>query len=482
MFTAPSPEAVIMDLSAVDVSPYIFREYDLRGRVPEELTPPVVYAIARGFGTLLVESDVKECVLGYDSRSSSREFAGVSAQALRDSGVDVVNVGMSLSPSLYFSQHHLGIAGGFMVTASHNPEGWNGFKLSQAPSTTLEPPDVKRLREIVDSRKFASGKGTYREEPTRHAYVDMLVGKAHLERPLRVAVDCGNGTAGYFCWDLLQRIGCRVFQLYCDVDPAFPHHFPNPSDLAARTRLKEVMTHPYVNAEIGLGYDGDGDRLGVLDERGENVWTDRVLILLVRQLLRQKPGAKVVFDVKCTRALSEEIEAGGGIPIMERTGHSYIKSRVRREQAALGGERSGHIFFAHEYYGYDDALFASLKLLEYLSGRDEPVSAVLESTPQYVTSPEIHAHCPDGEKYRVVDELVKEFQAEYGDRVITVNGARVEFDDGWGLVRASSNLPELVLIFEAKTEKRMKDIRRIFRKKMSRFPEVAEKWENDIGP
>jgi phosphomannomutase/phosphoglucomutase len=241
-----------------------------------------------------------------------------------------------------------------------------------------------------------------------------------------------------------------------------------------------MVTHPYIQADIGLGFDGDGDRIGVQDGQGRDVWSDVMLIFLARQMLAQKPGSQIVFDVKCTQALIEEIESNGGKPVMWKTGHSHIKAKLHELNAELAGERSGHIFFNEGYYGFDDALYAAVRLLEYLASQKQSFAELLETVPKYVTSPEIAAHCPDEVKYRVVEELVGEFKQEYGDKVIDINGARVVFDDGWGLVRASSNLPELVIIFEAKTEERVREIREIFRDKILAHPEVSQKWENDI--
>jgi phosphomannomutase/phosphoglucomutase len=367
-----------------------------------------------------------------------------------------------------------------MVTASHNPDNWSGMKMAHGLSMTLGPKEMRELFGIVVSGSTVKGNGNYESRDVRDAYIQRVTDGVTLARPLRVVVECGNGGAGLFAYEVLHRIGCLTFQLYCDPDTSYPNYFPNPSDLKARKRLKEMVTHPHIRADIGLGFDGDGDRIGVEDNLGNNVWSDTMLIFLVRSLLAKKPGSKIIFDVKCTQALIEEIEAGGGVPIMWKTGHSHIKAKLHETGAELAGERSGHIFYNEGYYGFDDALYTAVQLLEYLSRQDKSLSELLQTIPQYVNSPEIQAHCADGVKYRVVDELVEEFKAEYGDRVIDINGARVVFEDGWGLVRASSNLPELVIIFEAKSEERLLEIRELFRKKILAHPEVARDWANDI--
>ncbi|MCH8334138.1 phosphomannomutase/phosphoglucomutase [Candidatus Sumerlaeota bacterium] len=462
----------------------MFREYDIRGRLAEdELNLDSCERIIRGFAALLKKRGIKRSVVGFDNRKDSPAFADVTRRALSESGIEVLDIGLSLSPVVYFAQYHLESEGGVMVTASHNPDGWLGFKLAHGYSQTLGPKEIKELLAIIEKEDFVTGSGSVQRTDVRGAYLDDVVGRIKLNPeapPPRIVIDCANGGAGVFAYELFQRLGCMTFQLYCDPDVTYPNYFPNPSDIKARKRLAEMVTHPYIKADIGLAFDGDGDRLGVQDENGEIVWSDKVLLLLAKGLLEKKKGAKVVFDVKCTQALPEEIQRLGGTPIMWKTGHSHVKSKMRETGAELAGERSGHIFFSEGYYGFDDGLFAGAKLLEYLSYRDESFSSVIASLPSYCTSPEIKAHCADDVKYGVVDRLVKKLKGQYGDRVIDINGARVVFDDGWGLVRASSNLPELVLIFEAKTEERMGEIREIFRQALAEHPEVSTRWENDI--
>ncbi len=459
----------------------MFREYDLRGRVgDEELNVESVRQIAHAFGIFLKRRKIDTAVAGYDNRKTSLNFKNAAVTGLLSAGCNVLDIGLTLSPVLYFAQHHFQCPGGLMVTASHNPDDWSGMKLSDGLSRTLGPAQMKELYELVASREKTSGNGKYESRNVRPAYVERLTQGVKLERPLKVVMECGNGGAGLFAYEVLQKIGCLTFQLYCDPDTSYPHYFPNPSNLKARRRLREMVTHPYIQADIGLGFDGDGDRIGVQDEQGRDVWSDVVLIFLARQMLAHKPGSRIVFDVKCTQALIEEIEANGGKPVMWKTGHSHIKAKLHELDAELAGERSGHIFYNHGYYGFDDALYAAVRLLEYLALQKKSFSELLDTVPKYVTSPEIAAHCPDDVKYRVVEELVAEFKKESGDKVIDINGARVVVDDGWGLVRASSNLPELVIIFEAKTEQRVREIRELFRRKILAHPEVDSEWQNDI--
>ncbi|NOY09869.1 MAG: phosphomannomutase/phosphoglucomutase [Spirochaetes bacterium] len=459
----------------------MFREYDLRGRVNEkELSTESVFKIARAFGQLLQKRNIKDVVIGYDNRKTSFEFKNSAVTGLLSTGCNVIDIGLTLSPVLYYAQHFYSIKGGLMITASHNPDDWSGMKFSDGLSKTLGPEGIKELYRLVAEDNRGSKTGRYEQRNVRSAYIERITEGVHLDKPLKIVAECGNGGAGVFAYEVLQRIGAMTFQLYCDPDTRYPNYFPNPSSLKARKRLKEMVLHPYIEADIGMGFDGDGDRLGVQDNLGSNVWSDKVLLFLARDLLDKKPGSQIVFDVKCSQALIEDIRNRGGKPVMWKTGHSYIKAKLHELNAELGGERSGHIFFNEGYYGFDDALYASVKFLEYLSKQDKKLSELLLTIPQYTTSPEIQAHCSDDVKYKVVDAIVRDFKKDYGDRVIDINGARVAFGDGWGLVRASSNLPELVIIFEAKTEKKLLEIRDIFRKKINSYKEVDPVWENDI--
>ena len=459
----------------------MFREYDLRGRVAEgELTDDSVRLIANAFGRLLLARGNDRVVVGYDNRPASPGFKDAAVSGLLAVGLEVVDIGLTISPALYFSQYHLESPAGLMITASHNPSDWCGMKLAHGYSRTLGPAEMRELYRLAAAGESGAGNGRRRRADTRDAYLERVTAGTRLERPLRVAVDCGNGGAGVFAYEALQRLGCLTFQLYCDPDDSYPHYFPNPSDLKARARLRQIVTHPYIRADVGLAFDGDGDRIGVMDERGEDVWSDRVLILLARQVLQRRAGAAVVYDVKCTRGLEEEITARGGRPVMWKTGHSHIKAKLHETGAALAGERSGHIFYREGYYGFDDALYAGARLLEVLAASGETLSALVAGTPPYLTSPEIAAPCADDHKYRVVDALVADFKREFGARVNDINGARVDFGDGWGLVRASSNLPELVLIFEAGTEARLREIRSLFRARLAAYSEIDPAWRNDI--
>ena len=462
----------------------LFREYDVRGRVPEifpeatdELSDEGMRVLGQGFGTLARQRGLQRMVICHDLRHYSPRLRDHFAAGLVAAGIHVVDIGCGLSPTLYFAQIHLDSPAGVMITASHNPQGWSGLKMSLNYVQTLLKPDIDRLRAICDEGDFATGQGRIETTDVRAAYLDDMVGRVSMERPLKIVLDPGNGTAALFCVEAYERAGLEVVPLYCEPDADFPNHFPNPSELSARQAIRAKVKE--TGADLGFSFDGDGDRLGVQDHLGQDVNADRVLMMLARPVLERHPGAPVVFDVKCSQALAEDITAHGGRPIMWKTGHSYIKSKMVEVNAPIAGERSGHIFIRDGFHGYDDGLFAGLRLAEYVASANRPLADLLAEAPQYVTSPEIHIDCADEVKYEVVERVVAELKSEYGERVNDINGARVSFDDGWGLVRPSSNLPELVLVFEGRTVEAMGRIKEEFRERLSRYPEIGTTWHNE---
>jgi phosphomannomutase/phosphoglucomutase len=364
-----------------------------------------------------------------------------------------------------------------MLTASHNPQGWSGLKLATEFVQTLGPKDIARLRELCDDGPLAAGQGLVRKVDVTETYLRDLATRVAPKRSLKVVLDCGNGTAAFFAPQAFRRAGFEVVELFCEPDATFPNHFPNPSEQANRLAVRAKVLE--TGADLGLSFDGDGDRVGVEDERGQGVNADLVLMLLSRQVLARAPGASVVFDVKCSQALVEDVAAHGGVPVMWKTGHSHIKAKMKETGAPIAGERSGHIFIKEGFHGFDDGVFAGLRLAEFVANQGKPLSRLLAEAPHYVTSPEIHVDCADELKYQVVDRLVAEFRKESPERLNDINGARVSYDDGWGLVRASSNLPELVLVFEGKTREAMDRIKEEFRARLARHPEVGRTWHNE---
>jgi phosphomannomutase/phosphoglucomutase len=458
------------------INKYMFREYDIRGRESkDELNPITVSLIAKSYGTFLRKRGIKKAVLGHDNRKSSEDFYAASKGGLLSTGVDVIGIGMILTPMMSWAQYYFKTKGGVIISASHNPIGWNGLKLGYGYSNTLVGDEVQELYRNIVKENFEKGKGSFSEENIDDEYIDDLVTKARLHRKLKVLINTGNATSSFISPKLLRKFGCKVVEHNTNPDPSYPNYPPNPArvdmmeDTAAQTTKNKC--------DVGLGVDADGDRLGVCDEQGSIIWPDRWFILLSRLILKKHPGAKIIFDVKVSEALPEDIKAHGGVPIMWKTGYSYIKRKLHQEKAAAAGEMSGHIFFVDDFYGFDDANFAALKLLEYISSKDRPLSKLIKDTPYYVSTPTLHASCPDENKYKVVEEITEEFKKD-GYKVIDINGARVQFGDGWGLVRASSNLPALVIRFEAKTEKRLKEIEKFFREKLRKYKEVGTKWES----
>jgi phosphomannomutase/phosphoglucomutase len=455
----------------------MFREYDIRGRVnDEELNANSAEWIGRGFGTFLARKNVDHMVVGYDSRFGSVEIKDGLVKGLRATGRNVVMVGMCLTPMMYWSQYRFKVKGGAMITGSHNPKGWNGLKLGAGFSSTLVASEIQELYDIITREDFVTGHGDYTEASIIDDYQHDLVSRVQIKRPLKIVIDTGNGTAGAFAPRIFRAAGVNVIEQFTDLDPDFPNHEPDP----ARTDTVEFLGKRVLaeGADLGLAFDGDGDRFGVVDEKGVVIWPDRYMILLARQVLERQPGGKIVFDVKCTQALEDDIKAHGGIPIMWKTGHSHIKAKLHEEQAALAGEMSGHVFFVENYYGFDDGIYSGLRFVEYVAARTESLSQIMAGTPSYLSTPAIQAKCADEVKYQVVERLTAELKRDF-PRVIDINGARVAFDDGWGLVRASSNLPELVLRFEARTPERLQEIKETFRRYLSKYPEVDPHWENE---
>jgi phosphomannomutase/phosphoglucomutase len=446
----------------VKINPQIFREYDVRGVVDKDLTPSVVRTLGLGFGTHMASSGHKELVVGRDGRLSSKAFSEAVIEGLTSTGCNVVDIGLCPTPVYYFSIFHLEKDGGVMVTGSHNPPDFNGFKISEGKSTIFGE-KIQELRRLIEKGSFAAGKGSLTQAEVISAYQDHVQKNIHLDKKLKVVIDAGNGTGGVVAGPLLRRLGCDVEELYCDVDGRFPNHFPDPTIPANLNDLVDrVKKH---RADVGIGYDGDADRIGVVDEKGNILWGDQLMILFSREILKEKRGATFVGEVKCSQNLFDDIERHGGRAIMWKTGHSLIKEKMKEEKASLAAEMSGHIFFADRYFGFDDAIYASCRLLELLSKTDRKLSRLLEDVPRTVFTPEIRVDCPDEIKFKVVEKVREELKKDHP--IIDVDGVRAQFGDGWGLVRASNTQPVLVLRFEALTENRLTEIRRFVEAKVN---------------
>jgi phosphomannomutase/phosphoglucomutase len=453
----------------------MFREYDIRGRETEdELNPVSMNMIGRGYGTFLKRRGVETVVVGRDSRATSAEFETALIEGLTSTGCDVIDIGLSTTPMLYWAQYHFDTTGGAAVTASHNPAGWNGVKLAVGYSMTTNSEQLREIYRIIETREFEKGSGKVDEIPIDDAYIEDIIGRLHIEGHPKVLLNTGNGTAGIIGPRLLRAAGCEVIELHTELDPSFPHYPANPSVIEM---MEDTAAHVSSSrADVGVAIDADGDRLGITDEKGAIIWADMYMVPLIRDLLKEKPGAKIIFDVKCSAALEEDIRSHGGVPIMWKTGHSFIKEKISETKADLGLELSGHIFIVHGYYGFDDALFTALKIIESLTINRMRLSEFIADVPRWFASPVYNVHCADEDKYKVAEELTRRFKAS-GFKVIDLSGARVVFDDGWGLVRASSNLPELVLRFEARTEPRLKEIEQMFREILLEYPGVGKEWQ-----
>jgi phosphomannomutase/phosphoglucomutase len=440
------------------VDPGIFREYDIRGLVGSELDADTARAVGVAFAVFLDEAKVRGPVaVGRDNRPSGDALHEALVDGLLSSGVDVADVGVVPTPTLYWALEHLHVAGGVQITASHNPAPYNGFKLCLG-TDAIYGEDIQRVLQIVHSGRRLTGQGQLRHEPLLDRYIDDLV--AHtgpLARPLSVVIDCMNGVGSTVLPRLLDRLGVRYRCLRCESDGTFPNGQPDPSAAANLTGLIAAVKDGPVDA--GLAIDGDADRIGVVDPAGEIVWGDRVLAIYARDVLAkpQNTGKPIIFDVKCSQALEETVRAAGGTPLMWKTGHSLIEAKMRETGAPLAGELSGHMYIGDGYYGFDDAFYAVARLLRIMAARGKGIDALLDGVPVYPISPELRIDCPDDIKFAIVARAVEHWKSTH--RVIDVDGARVVFDDGWGLVRASNTQPALVLRFEARTPERLAAIR-----------------------
>jgi phosphomannomutase/phosphoglucomutase len=440
--------------------PEIFKAYDIRGIVGKTLTPAIVATIGTAIGSELIERGGRDIAIGRDGRLSGPDLSAALADGLRAAGVNVIDVGQVATPMLYFAAHHFNTQSGVMLTGSHNPPDYNGLKIVLA-GETLAGEAIQALRTRIESGKLATGAGSYRQDDISKQYVARITGDIKLTRPLKIAVDCGNGVAGATAPALYRALGCTVTELFCDVDGHFPNHHPDPSvpenlnDLIATLRNSD--------AEIGLAFDGDGDRLGVVTKRGDIIYSDRQLMLFAADMLKRNPGATVIYDVKSTRNLKPWIERHGGAPLLWKTGHSFIKAKLKETGALLAGEMSGHIFFKERWYGFDDGLYAGARLLEILSRAVDP-SQMLQELPDAISTPELQIKLQEGENYALIAELQKTAKFTDAREVITIDGLRVEYADGFGLARSSNTTPVIVLRFEADNADALKRIQEDFRR------------------
>jgi phosphomannomutase/phosphoglucomutase len=429
----------------------IFREYDIRGIAETDLTDDVVEQIGKAFGSF-VKGDGPIAV-GRDVRTSSPRIRSAFVRGLLSTGHSVIDVGVVPTPVLYFAVLELSAHGGVMVTGSHNPIEYNGLKMISAEGG-IYGKDIQKLRELCERQEFRTGSGTAREADVVPAYIASVTSRVRLRRPLKVVTDAGNGTGGPLSRVIYEQLGCEVVSIFEEPDGSFPHHLPDPTVETYMEDLKRRVVAE--RADVGIGFDGDADRIGAVDETGRLIWGDKLLALYAQHVLSMKAGATIIFDVKCSEAVPEVIKARGGVPLMWKTGHSLIKAKMKEEQALLAGEMSGHMFFADNYYGFDDALYAGARLLEFVSGGPSPLSSAVDSLPTYFSSPEIRIDCPEEQKFQAVGLLKRRLEGKYP--INAIDGVRVTLDGGWALVRASNTQPVIVLRFEGKTPEKLREI------------------------
>ncbi len=452
----------------MNINEFIFREYDIRGEVAVDFPEEVVVALGKAFATAVKRRGGKKITLSGDIRLTTPQLKEYFKAGALSTGIDVMDIGILPTPGNYFSVFHFdNVDGACQITGSHNPPEFNGFKLTY-DQLAFFGQDIQDLLTLIQNDDFEVGEGVATEYDLLPEYVDNVVKGIDLKRPMRIAIDSGNAAAALCAVEVYERLGCEVTALYCDVDGTFPNHHPDPTVAANLKDLQdEIQKGGY---DVGLAFDGDADRLGVIDEKGNVVWADYQMILFAQDVIKSKDD-HIIFDVKCSQALEEKITEFGGTPVMYKTGHSHIKTHMKKLNSPFSGEMSGHLFFADKYFGFDDAIYNGGRMLELLSKTDRPLSEMVDELPKYFSTPEIRLTCnSDAEKFVIAEKAAEYFKANYD--CIAVDGVRVRFGDGWGLVRASNTQPVLVVRFEAKTKERMEEIQKLMMDKIGEFGEV----------
>ena len=436
------------------MNPNVFREYDVRGVVGTDLNEEFVFNLGRSIGTYAAGYKIRKMTIGRDCRLSSDDYHQSLIKGLNSSGIETIDIGLCATPMLYFSIRHLNVEGGVMITGSHNPPEFNGFKICIG-NDTIYGENIQKLRKIMEIGQYSAGCASSSFQDITAAYSNYLFDNVKITRNIKVAVDAGNGVGGKFGLPILERYGCEVIPLYCEPDGHFPNHFPDPTVEENLADLIKIVHEQ--KADLGIAFDGDADRLGVISDNGEIIWGDKLLLLFAREILKQKPGSAIIGEVKCSQVLYDDIKKHSGRAIMWKAGHSLIKAKMKEEKAVLGGEMSGHLFFADRYFGYDDAIYAAIRLLEILSSTGQKMSELLADVPRTFATPEIRMDCADDKKAQVVERIKKHFQNNPG--LIDIDGVRIPYEDGWALVRSSNTQPVIVLRFEASSAASLQKIR-----------------------
>lgn len=467
------------------VNSLIFRNYDIRGIVDEDLNEEVVRAIGKAYGTFLHRRKIKQMVCGRDCRLSGEQFQKAFIEGVVSTGVDVINIGLVMTQMVYFAQYRFQTNGGAMLTASHNPWNFNGFKLAVGYSQTTGPEEVQELLQTVENDNyFVSEKpGSITNTDIKEDYINDVLKRVLIKKSFKVVVDSHCGTTGIYNPEILRKAGCEVVEMNTKVDGAFPEGTPDPTDAKLMSNLAQIVKTN--KADIGFAFDGDGDRIGVTDEKGNVLWNDVVLAIFAKEILERFPGSKIIYNTLCSQVVREVIKQNGGEPIIWKTGHAFIKAKIAQEKAVFGGELSGHFFFADNAYGHDDGTYAALRILEYLSEKNLSLSQLYESFPKYISSPEIKIGCPDDKKKAVIKDLAEKFKTDFPEAIITDersipgdDGVRADFNDGMMVFRYSQNGPYITIKFEAKDQEMFEKRRTYVREMLHKYPEMI--WEDQL--
>jgi phosphomannomutase/phosphoglucomutase len=448
----------------------IFREYDIRGTVPSQINEQSIKLISHAIAQKCNDENIDELALGRDGRLSGEKILNLLSKELQSIGIDVVNIGIVTSPLLYFAAKKLPSKSGIMITGSHNPKNYNGFKIviNDVPISGLE---ILSLLSDKPTNEKNIGKEVYKKNLEDEYIQEVLSQSSESPKKIKVVLDCGNGSAGEIAPKLIRALGYEVIELFCEIDGNFPNHHPDPGKVENLQDLVQAVQEN--SADVGIAFDGDGDRLGVVTEKGEIIFPDQLMMIFTKDVLKNFPGKEIVFDVKCTNLLSNIIKESGGIPVMSPTGHFHIKNTLKETNAPLAGEMSGHIFFNDKWHGFDDGHYSAFRLLEIMHDLNIPLSSILGQLPKAFSTPELNINIEEEKKFEIVKNFVDKAQFEGGSKV-TIDGLRVDFDDGWGLIRASNTTPKLVLRFEAKTSSRLKEIKNIFLDQLKLIDETIQ--------
>lgn len=466
------------------INPYIFRGYDLRGEIDKDLNPEIVAHLGRVFGTFLKRRDIKKAIISRDSRATSPEYGQAIVKGLNFVGIDTIDIGMELIGTFYWAQYYLNCRGGIYVSASHNPVQYNGFKFANDFSETLVSDEMQLLRQMAEKDDFEPSRipGKNKKQNIREAHFKDLIKRLPFTKKFKVVINPSCSTAGAIVPDLLRRIGCKVIESNCNLDPTFPVGTPDPTEITVAERLKENIL--IENADIGFSYDADGDRIGVVDDKGNIIWNDVLVALFAISVLKQHPGATIMYNILCSKIVEETILKYGGKPFMWRVGHSFLKKKNQEVKAAFIGELSGHFFFSADFYNHDDGIYSTLRLLQYLSQTNQSLSQAISLLPQYISSPEIKVGCPDELKVGVIEKISQKLRSDFPQaRIIdderAGDGVRIDEEDSMFVVRYSQNGPYLTVKFEAKTQGKYDELKNYIRELLKGYHEII--WQGELG-